>query len=48
SANTCYKVEVRDKDLEKANLNPEWMEEGVNEEPLESQGPWFEEPAEEI
>ncbi|MCI78621.1 hypothetical protein A2U01_0099892, partial [Trifolium medium] len=48
SANTCCKVEVRDKDLENGNLNSEWMEERVNKEPVEPQGPWYEEPAEEI
>ncbi|MCI39776.1 hypothetical protein A2U01_0061008 [Trifolium medium] len=47
STNTCYKVEVRDKDLEKAKLNSEWMEERVEEEPFEPRGPWYEEAAEE-
>ncbi|MCI75640.1 hypothetical protein A2U01_0096909, partial [Trifolium medium] len=48
SPGACCKVEVRDKDLEKENLNSEWMEERVEEEPFEPQGPWYEEPAEEI
>ncbi|MCI39556.1 hypothetical protein A2U01_0060788, partial [Trifolium medium] len=39
---------VREKDLEKANLNSEWMEERVSEEPFEPQEHWHEEPAEEI
>ncbi|MCI93544.1 hypothetical protein A2U01_0114842, partial [Trifolium medium] len=33
STGICCKVEVREKDLEKANLNSEWIEEGVNEGP---------------
>ncbi|MCI29269.1 hypothetical protein A2U01_0050478, partial [Trifolium medium] len=37
STNACCKVEVRDKDLEKANLNSEWIEERGEEESFESQ-----------
>ncbi|MCI49186.1 hypothetical protein A2U01_0070429, partial [Trifolium medium] len=44
----CYKVEVRKKDLEKANVNSEWMGERTNEEPFEPQVQWYEESAEEI
>ncbi|MCI80830.1 hypothetical protein A2U01_0102101, partial [Trifolium medium] len=47
STNHCYKVEVRKKDLEKANQNSEWMEERVEEEPLEPREQWYEESAEE-
>ncbi|MCI68317.1 hypothetical protein A2U01_0089577, partial [Trifolium medium] len=36
SIGTYCKVEVREKDLEKANQNLEWMEERVNEEPFEA------------
>ncbi|MCI89378.1 hypothetical protein A2U01_0110666, partial [Trifolium medium] len=45
--NHCYKIEVREKDLDKANLNSEWMEERVEEEPFETRGQWYEESAEE-
>ncbi|MCI60943.1 hypothetical protein A2U01_0082199, partial [Trifolium medium] len=37
--NHCYKVEIREKDLEKANLKSEWTEERVEEEPFEPRGP---------
>ncbi|MCI38550.1 hypothetical protein A2U01_0059778, partial [Trifolium medium] len=48
STHDCYKVEVREKDLGKANVNSEWMEERTNEEPFEQQEKGYEEPAEEI
>ncbi|MCI78546.1 hypothetical protein A2U01_0099816, partial [Trifolium medium] len=32
STNNCYKVEVREEDLEKANSNSKWMEERFEEE----------------
>ncbi|MCI25921.1 hypothetical protein A2U01_0047112, partial [Trifolium medium] len=32
STSHCYKVQVREKDLDKANLNSEWMEESHEEE----------------
>ncbi|MCI64919.1 hypothetical protein A2U01_0086177, partial [Trifolium medium] len=41
----CYKVEVREKDLEITRQNSEWMEERVEEELLEPRGPWYEESA---
>ncbi|MCI63543.1 hypothetical protein A2U01_0084800, partial [Trifolium medium] len=37
STRACCKVEVREKDLDKANLNSEWIEERANEEPFEPQ-----------
>ncbi|MCI24937.1 hypothetical protein A2U01_0046124, partial [Trifolium medium] len=47
STNHCYKVEIREKDLEKAQLNSEWMEERLEEEELPaSRGQSYEESTE--
>ncbi|MCI92428.1 hypothetical protein A2U01_0113724, partial [Trifolium medium] len=40
TTSNCCKVEVRAKDLEKAVLNSEWMEERVDEEPFEPREQW--------
>ncbi|MCI57142.1 hypothetical protein A2U01_0078393, partial [Trifolium medium] len=46
STNDCYKVEIRENGLERANLNSEWMEERPEEELSELQGQSYEESAE--
>ncbi|MCI35179.1 hypothetical protein A2U01_0056400 [Trifolium medium] len=46
STNDCYKIEVREKDLEKTPLNSEWMEERPEEELSESEEPSYEESVE--
>ncbi|MCI40975.1 hypothetical protein A2U01_0062208 [Trifolium medium] len=46
STNHSYKVEVREKGLEKAQLDSEWMEERREEELSEPEEPSYEESAE--
>ncbi|MCI40239.1 hypothetical protein A2U01_0061471, partial [Trifolium medium] len=46
STTHCYKVEEREKDLEKGKLNSEWMEERYKEELSEPRGQTYEESAE--
>ncbi|MCI12627.1 hypothetical protein A2U01_0033732 [Trifolium medium] len=47
STNTCYKVEVHEKDLRTTKLNSEWMEERFEEELTEPRGQSYEEADEE-
>ncbi|MCI93719.1 hypothetical protein A2U01_0115017, partial [Trifolium medium] len=41
TTSTCCKVEVREKDIEKANRNSDWMEERVEEESFEPREQWY-------
>ncbi|MCI22202.1 hypothetical protein A2U01_0043378, partial [Trifolium medium] len=47
STNHCYKVEVREKELETTQLNSEWMEERLEVELSEPRGQTYEESVEE-